>query len=94
MGEDSTSKSLAASVYSPLSTPLRTDHNRSNRFERELEALRKELAENNNRSGRSSPPLTDTESLTNTPFIDNKALPLDDDSAGIDNSASEDRKDQ
>ncbi|KAG8218337.1 hypothetical protein J3R82DRAFT_3952 [Butyriboletus roseoflavus] len=64
------------------------------KFERELEALRKELAENNNRSGRSSPPLTDTESLTNTPFIDDKALPPIDDPTGIDNGASEDRKDQ
>jgi len=63
------------------------------KFERELEALRKELAENNNRFGRSSPPLTDVESLANTPFIDHKALPVDD-SAGIDDNASEERKDQ
>lgn len=63
------------------------------RFERELEALRKELAENNNRFGRSSPPLTDVESLANTPFIDPKALPPVDD-AGIDNNAEEERKDQ
>jgi len=59
-----------------------------------LEALRKELAENNNRYGRTSPPLTDMESLANTPFIDHKALPFDDDSAGIDNNGSEERKDQ
>lgn len=71
------------------SSSLYTDYS-IERFERELEALRKELAENNNRSGRSSP----TESLTNTPFIDNKALPSDDDSFGNDNSVSEDRKDQ
>ncbi|KAF8558953.1 hypothetical protein OG21DRAFT_1403528 [Imleria badia] len=63
------------------------------KFERELEALRKELAENN-RFGRSSPPLTDAESVGNTPFIDNKALPPVDDSAGIDNSVPEDKKDQ
>lgn len=66
------------------------------RFERELEALRKELAENNNRSGRSSPPLTDAESLSNTPFIDNKALPTvdADDSALVGNGMPETRKDQ
>lgn len=93
MAEDSTSKSLVASVYSPPSSFLHTDYS-IERFERELEALRKELAENNNRSGRSSPPLTDTESLTNTPFIDNNALPPVDDSMENDNSVSEDRKDQ
>ncbi|KAG9317156.1 hypothetical protein JVU11DRAFT_1348 [Chiua virens] len=62
------------------------------KFERELEALRKELAEN--RYGRSSPPLTDAESVANTPFVDNKALPPVDDSIGNDNNDSEERKDQ
>lgn len=53
------------------------------RFERELEALRKELAEgsnnnNNNgnsRSGRSSPTFTDGESLVGTPLLLAQALP-------------------
>ena len=65
-----------------------------NRFERELEALRKELAEINNRSGRTSPPLTDVESVSSTPFMDHKALPTVDESAETDNNAPEDRKDQ
>lgn len=67
---------------------------RSPRFERELEALRKELAENNNRSGCSSPPFTDVESLSNTPFIDNSALPPVDDSVAVGNDTLEARKDQ
>ncbi|KAG6378403.1 hypothetical protein JVT61DRAFT_12658 [Boletus reticuloceps] len=64
------------------------------KFERELEALRKELAENNNRSGRTSPPLTDVESVGNTPFIDVKALPSVDEPTEIDNNAPEEKKDQ
>ncbi|KAN0097781.1 Protein of unknown function (DUF2838) domain containing protein [Tylopilus felleus] len=64
------------------------------KFERELEALRKELAEINNRSGRTSPPLTDVESVSSTPFMDHKALPTVDESAETDNNAPEDRKDQ
>ena len=59
-----------------------------------MEALRRELAENNNRFGRSSPPLTDAESVGNTPFIDNKALPPVDELAGIDSNVPEERKDR
>ncbi|KAG2071950.1 hypothetical protein BDR04DRAFT_1097613 [Suillus decipiens] len=51
------------------------------KFERELEALRKELADssnnnnNCNRSGRSSPTLTDGESLAGTPLLIVQTLP-------------------
>ncbi|KAH7888065.1 hypothetical protein F5I97DRAFT_1805925 [Phlebopus sp. FC_14] len=48
------------------------------KFERELEALRKELAEASNRSGRSSPTLTDGESLAGTPYVSSKSLPPED----------------
>lgn len=44
------------------------------KFERELEALRKELAVNNHRSGRSSPSLTDG-SVANSPAIPTTSLP-------------------
>ncbi|KAF9224327.1 hypothetical protein BS17DRAFT_879828 [Gyrodon lividus] len=64
------------------------------KFERELEALRKELAENSGRSGRSSPTLTDAESLTNTPYMNNeKSLPPIDDSLANEGGASADKKD-
>ncbi|KAI6105421.1 hypothetical protein F5141DRAFT_1123597 [Pisolithus sp. B1] len=43
------------------------------KFERELEALRKELAENNNRSGRSSP--TENGSAANSPASPTASLP-------------------
>ncbi|KAL4082023.1 hypothetical protein V8B97DRAFT_148642 [Scleroderma yunnanense] len=43
------------------------------KFERELEALRKELAENNHRSGRSSP--TDGGSVANSPSMPTTLLP-------------------
>jgi len=56
------------------------------KFERELEALRKELAER-------SPPLTDVESLNNTPFIDTKALPALDELIETDSNTLEDKKD-
>lgn len=59
---------------------LRTDH--QHRFERELEALRKELAER-------SPPLTDVESLNNTPFIDTQALPAVDELLDVDGNTLE-----
>ncbi|KAG1756090.1 hypothetical protein EDB19DRAFT_1902266 [Suillus lakei] len=50
------------------------------KFERELEALRKELADNSNnnnssRSGRSSPTFTDAESLIGTPLLMVRTLP-------------------
>jgi hypothetical protein len=50
------------------------------RFERELEALRKELADSSNntsssRSGRSSPTFTDGESLAGTPLLMVQPLP-------------------
>jgi hypothetical protein len=49
------------------------------KFERELEALRKELADSSNnngsRSGRSSPTYTDGESLAGTPLLMVQALP-------------------
>ncbi|KAH7931377.1 hypothetical protein BV22DRAFT_1108796 [Leucogyrophana mollusca] len=45
------------------------------KFERELEALRKELAETSSRSGRSSPSLTDGESLVGSPIMHSKSLP-------------------
>ncbi|KAG1753674.1 uncharacterized protein EDB91DRAFT_1234105 [Suillus paluster] len=50
------------------------------KFERELEALRKELADSSNnsnisRSGRSSPTFTDGESTTNSPLLMNQKLP-------------------
>lgn len=45
------------------------------RFERELEALRKELAENTHRSGRSSPILTDASSVANSPAVPLTSLP-------------------
>jgi len=64
------------------------------KFESELEALRKELAENNSRSGNSSPPLTDAESLANTPFIDHKALPPLDDAAAVLNGTADIKKHQ
>lgn len=46
------------------------------KFERELEALRKELAENSNRSGRSSPTLTENGSAANSPDTTTTSLPL------------------
>jgi hypothetical protein len=50
------------------------------KFERELEALRKELADSSNntsssRSGRSSPTFTDGESLAGTPLLMVQPLP-------------------
>lgn len=45
------------------------------KFERELEALRNELAVNNHRSGRSSPSLTDGGSIGNSPAIPTTSLP-------------------
>lgn len=45
------------------------------KFERELEALRKELAENNNRSGRSSPTSTENGSAANSPASPTTSLP-------------------
>lgn len=45
------------------------------KFERELEALRKELAENTHRSGRSSPILTDASSVANSPAVPLTSLP-------------------
>lgn len=51
------------------------------RFERELEALRKELADSSNnsnssRSGRSSPTFMDGESAASSPLFMNKTLPV------------------
>ncbi|KIK99702.1 hypothetical protein PAXRUDRAFT_465508 [Paxillus rubicundulus Ve08.2h10] len=63
------------------------------KFERELEALRKELAENSSRSGRSSPTLTDAESVANTPHINMKSLPPADDSLANEDDPSVDKKD-
>jgi hypothetical protein len=53
----------------------------SRRFERELEALRKELADSSNnsnssRSGRSSPTFTDGESAAGSPLLMDQKLPI------------------
>ncbi|KAF9246898.1 hypothetical protein BU15DRAFT_38475 [Melanogaster broomeanus] len=63
------------------------------KFERELEALRKELAENSSRDGRSSPSLTEAESLTNTPCISEQPLPSLDDPLQNGDSTPGDKKD-
>jgi hypothetical protein len=63
------------------------------KFERELEALRKELAENSSRSGRSSPSLTEAESLANSPCINEQPLPSLDDLLLNEDSTSTDKKD-
>ncbi|KIJ70423.1 hypothetical protein HYDPIDRAFT_122221 [Hydnomerulius pinastri MD-312] len=63
------------------------------KFERELEALRKELAESSGRSGRSSPTFTDVESVANSPFMNNKSLPPSEESLGDGDNSPTDKKD-
>lgn len=77
---DSTSRYSVASKHPQLWVSHRNLTFLPRRFERELEALRKELADSSNnnngsRSGRSSPTFTDGESLAGTPLLMVQPLP-------------------
>jgi len=74
MGVDTTLKSLVESMYF-FNHPQRFNLTRQNRFERELEALRKELAESTARSGSSSRSESDLSSLDVSPNMINGGLP-------------------